>query len=430
MIRKGLSPRYKFGIERPRGGELRSVFPFRRSWIAIGILAVFDAIFLIPAVTTFQQASGGWSSFDSLFDLVGTVFLSAWLIGWSIGPLLMTTILVLMLFGREVVKARPGVVEIWIGLPGLGLAAVYDAGKMRNLRLETPPPKSGTSWRGQHLVFDYGANPARFGSDLGQTDLGRIEGAIESSTGVRIRRGDALAEELQGPWKTPEYERLLKSASVQEEAEPEFDQPGPLTASAVALVLANLVPVAGAAFLGWSLSDVMVLYWAESAIIGFFNVCKIAVIGRWYALAAGPFFLAHFGGFMSVHFLFIYTLFVKGVTGSDSGGDLGEVWQLFVSLWPALAALFVSHAYSFFANFIGRREYRSRTVSDQMSEPYARIVFMHLILIFGGFLALALGDPTPVLIVVIVLKIWFDLRAHRKERSRKRASAPENAASA
>ena len=45
MIRKGLSPRYKFGFERPRGGELRSVFPFRRSWIAIGILAVFDAIF-------------------------------------------------------------------------------------------------------------------------------------------------------------------------------------------------------------------------------------------------------------------------------------------------------------------------------------------------------------------------------------------------
>jgi hypothetical protein len=29
------------------------VFPFRRSWIAIGVLAAFDAAFLIPAVITF-----------------------------------------------------------------------------------------------------------------------------------------------------------------------------------------------------------------------------------------------------------------------------------------------------------------------------------------------------------------------------------------
>jgi hypothetical protein len=198
----------------------------------------------------------------------------------------------------------------------------------------------------------------------------------------------------------------------------------------VALLLANLVPLAGAAFLVWSLSDVMVLYWAESAIIGLFNVCKIAVIGRWFALAAGPFFLGHFGGFMAVHFLFIYTLFVKGITGSDSGGDLREEALLFVSLWPALAALLVSHAYSFFVNFIGRREYRGRTMSDQMSEPYARIIFMHLVLIFGGFGVLLLGDPVPILILVIVLKICMDLVAHRKQRQRRKATAPETGASA
>ena len=139
--------------------------------------------------------------------------------------------------------------------------------------------------------------------------------------------------------------------------------------------------------------------------------------------------MGHFGGFMAVHFLFVYTLFVKGVTGSDSGGDLREVAALFVSLWPALAALFVSHAYSFFVNFLGRKEYRGRTMGDQMSEPYGRIVFMHLVLIFGGFLVMLLGDPAPVLILVIVLKIWFDLRAHQKQRRPKRSTTPETAAS-
>ena len=51
-----------------------------------------------------------------------------------------------------------------------------------------------------------------------------------------------------------------------------------------------------------------------------------------------------------------------------------------------------------------------------MGEPYARIVFMHLALIFGGFLTLLLGSPTPVLLLVIGAKIWFDLRAHLRQR--------------
>jgi hypothetical protein len=432
MKRQGLRPRFRFGIDRPgRSSELREVLPFKRSWIAIVFLAGFDLAFLIPAITTFRQAAAEWSRFDSLFDLVGALFLSAWLMGWSIAPLVLTTILLLMLFGREVLKARPGAVEIWLGIPGVGVAAVYDATRMRNLRLETPPPKSGRSWRGPHLAFDYGANPVRFGSNLGPADLGRLESRIESATGTRISRREASPEELEGEWNVPEFARQL-APSEHAEAEPletDFEQPGLLTASAVALLLANLVPLGGAAFLGWSLSDVMVLYWAESAIIGFFNVCKIVVIGRWFALAAAPFFLGHFGGFMAVHFLFVYTLFVKGITGSDSGGDLSEVAGLFVSLWPALLALFISHAYSFFVNFLGRREYRGRTIGDQMSEPYARIIFMHLVLIFGGFLVLLLGDPMPVLVLVIVLKIWMDLRAHRKQRMRKKATAPESGAS-
>jgi hypothetical protein len=101
-----------------------------------------------------------------------------------------------------------------------------------------------------------------------------------------------------------------------------------------------------------------------------------------------------------------------------SGGDLAEVGQMFISMWPALAALFLSHGLSFFKNFIGRREYASRTTKDQMGEPYTRVVLMHLVIIFGGGLALILGSPTPVLLLVIAGKIAFDVRAHIKERAR------------
>ena len=417
MKRQGLRPRFKFGIDRP-GDPLRRVLPFQRSWVAIGVLAGFDAVFLVPAVLTFREAAGEWSRFDSLFDLVGAVFLSSWLLGWSTAPLLMTAVLVMMLFGREVIKARPGTVEVLIGLPLIGLGAAYDANHMRNLRFERVPGKSGHSWRKGHMLFDYGANAVRFGSGLDGAAAIELTHAIEAATGMSIRRGDASAAELQGPWE--ETRTVLPAA-----ADPAGSGAEPLSLaspSSLALILANLVPVAGTLFLGWHLSDVMVLYWAESAIIGFFNVCKIAFIGRWAALLAGPFFIGHFGGFMAVHFLFIYGIFVEGMRDGGSGGDLTEVAGLFIALWPGLLALFLSHAYSFFTNFMGRQEFRGRTVKGQMAEPYSRIVFMHLALIFGGFLTLLLGGPTPVLLLVIAAKTWFDLRAHQKQHGA--ASAP------
>lgn len=414
VIRKGVKPRFVFRVG-PVVGAFSKVLPFRRSWIAIGVLAAMDVAFLLPAVFTFRQAADEWSRFESLFDLVGALFLSAWLMGWSIAPLLMTAVLLMLLFGREVVRARPGRVSLFIGLPFLGLGAAYDVSKMRNLRFERPPPKSGRSWRGGHLAFDYGANTVRFGSGLDGDAALELSHSIESAAG-NVRRGEALPEELTTAWEPSESEAL--AAGVEPAASATPTEPLTLASpSSILLILANLVPVAGTVFLGWRLSDVMVLYWAESAVVGFWNLVKIAVIGRWFALLAGPFFLGHFGAFMAVHFLFIYGIFVEGFGrgGSSTGGDLGDVAALFVSLWPALLALFVSHGLSFFANFIGRGEYRGRVIKDQMGEPYSRIVFMHLVLIFGGGLSLVLGSPAPVILIVIALKIVFDLRGHLKQ---------------
>ncbi|MCH7505777.1 MAG: hypothetical protein IIB78_01270 [Proteobacteria bacterium] len=415
MIRKGLRPGFKIGIDLPADkGAWRRVLPFRRSWIAIVILAIMDIIFIIPLVTTLQQAAYQWSKFDSLSDLVGALFLSAWLLGWLIGPLVMTGILTLLLFGREVLKARPGTVEIFIGLPLMGVTLQYDVAKMRNLRIEHPPNKSGKSWRGSHFAFDYGANTIAVGSAIGSDEVAELASRIQMASGTAVRRGDALPGEVQTKWAANEEDSpALPLAGATGNGSPVTL----MSPSTLALIIANLVPVAGMIFLGWNLSDVMVLYWAESAVIGFFNLCKIAVIGHWMALLAGPFFVGHFGGFMSVHFLFIYSLFVKGPQGGNgSGGELADVAQLFVNLWPALAALFVSHAFSFFKNFLGRREYRGRTLKTQMTEPYSRIIFMHLVIIFGGGLTIILGELTPVLLMVIGLKIFFDVRAHLRQR--------------
>ena len=49
------------------------------------------------------------------------------------------------------------------------------------------------------------------------------------------------------------------------------------TRSAIALVIANAIPLVGVLFLGWSLITILVLYWVENGIVGFWNIPKIAL---------------------------------------------------------------------------------------------------------------------------------------------------------
>jgi hypothetical protein len=51
-----------------------------------------------------------------------------------------------------------------IGLLGIGFAVQYPAAGIRNFRALKPDEKSGTSWRGSHLAFDYGSETIEFGS--------------------------------------------------------------------------------------------------------------------------------------------------------------------------------------------------------------------------------------------------------------------------
>jgi hypothetical protein len=184
----------------------------------------------------------------------------------------------------------------------------------------------------------------------------------------------------------------------------------------MALIAANLLPVAGVLLFGWDLAAVMVLYWAESAVIGVYTMIKMSIVGKFGALFAVPFFLGHFGAFMAAHFAFIYFLFVHpdGQIPRDVGA-YDELHAIFLPLWPALLALVVSHGISFFLHFIGNREYVGNSMSALTAAPYKRVIIMHVTVILAGWIVLALGTPVPAMLVLIVLKLIVDVRAHRRE---------------
>jgi hypothetical protein len=150
------------------------------------------------------------------------------------------------------------------------------------------------------------------------------------------------------------------------------------------LIAANLLPLAGVLFFGWDLASVIVLFWAESAVIGFYTALKMAVVGKFGALLMVPFFVGHFGGFMAGHFLLIYELFVRGAFATGPAPPVrAALYAIFSPLWVSLAALFISHGVSFVDNFLGRREFVGTTMKALMVAPYNRIVVMQLALIFG-----------------------------------------------
>jgi hypothetical protein len=51
-----------------------------------------------------------------------------------------------------------------------------------------------------------------------------------------------------------------------------------------------------------------------------------------------------------------------------------------------------------------------------MQQPYGRIVVLHLSILFGGFLMMALHSPVWGLLLLVGLKVALDLRGHFAER--------------
>lgn len=116
------------------------------------------------------------------------------------------------------------------------------------------------------------------------------------------------------------------------------------------LVAVNLLPLVGVFFFDWDLFSLMVLYWMETAMIGFYQLLKILIHKIWLAILLVPFFTFHFGMFMYVHFMFISSLFgppwVKAMRASVP--DILDRLLFQEGFWIPALALFVSHGVSFF----------------------------------------------------------------------------------
>lgn len=209
----------------------------------------------------------------------------------------------------------------------------------------------------------------------------------------------------------------------------------------VALIAANAIPLLGVLFLGWNVWTILIVYWLENGIVGAFNIAKMAkaqgdtaetpgtllINGRPASAMAKvgliPFFVMHYGIFWAVHGVFVLTLPVFGSMGPDGGSpDMVDGFDP-ATMVLAVIALTISHAVSFWFNFLGAGEYLRVTAAGQMFAPYGRLVVLHITIILGGAAIAFTGAPAAAVVILVVLKTLLDLGFHLAEH-RKVASLP------
>ncbi len=204
--------------------------------------------------------------------------------------------------------------------------------------------------------------------------------------------------------------------------------------SLVLLVVVNLLPLAGVLFYDWDIAALVVLYWSENLVLGFYTLARMLVVSPLGGLFSGLFFLIHYGGFCAVHGLFIMVLLVDPEADIFSGGNTWPFFFVFIELlievirqvlayappewlW-AFSALFLSHGVSFLVNFLLGGERDRLTVKQLMAAPYGRIVILHITIIAGAFATMALGQPIFLLVILIALKIGVDVTMHLREHGK------------
>ena len=187
------------------------------------------------------------------------------------------------------------------------------------------------------------------------------------------------------------------------------------------LLFSNLVTIFFATKEGWNLSTIMWIYWFQSIAIGFFNFIRILQLKEFSTerlkinghpiqqiqgikvfvtgtkIFTAFFFLVHYGLF---HFSYLVFLLVDKFVGSPVGGA-GFVDIKSVFLMALL--FFISHLFSYLYN--RPKDTKRQNIGVLMFYPYARIIPMHLTIIFGSYFANALP-------LFLILKTFSDVVMH------------------
>ena len=192
------------------------------------------------------------------------------------------------------------------------------------------------------------------------------------------------------------------------------------------IIIANLIPVYGVWFLGWSAIEVFTVYAMETLIVGILTIVKLIIatfykrqdtwnnngqVTRQSGIFFILFFTAHFGIFAAVQ----TTIFsqVAGITPANSGPmHFFFHWWEYINediAWM-LGGFVISYLARDIIPFLIRQNYKNVSMMRLMFQPYGRVLIQQFTVILGSmFLTFGLGK---IFILVFALaKIAFEVFA-------------------
>ncbi|OQX99999.1 MAG: hypothetical protein B6I20_09370 [Bacteroidetes bacterium 4572_117] len=180
--------------------------------------------------------------------------------------------------------------------------------------------------------------------------------------------------------------------------------------SVLTLIGVNIFPIIGVIFFSWDIFEIVMLYVLETFLIGLFNISKMAFTKGNAKFFLIPFFLFHYNFFIIIQSAFVVILLGNGTE------SLIEVLTN-SNFIIANILIIVSHGVSMHKNYINRKEYEIIKIEKFMIAPYKRIFVQQFTVIGGAFVVLLLKAPMGFLIILIIMKTFFDLRAHHKSHT-------------
>ncbi|MEM6314406.1 MAG: DUF6498-containing protein, partial [Planctomycetota bacterium] len=147
------------------------------------------------------------------------------------------------------------------------------------------------------------------------------------------------------------------------------------------------------------------------------------------ALPMVGFFTVHFGVFSFVHLVFLIVLTSGVFFGPESGPSMSPIEQIGglteVRGWwlVGLGFLVLPHVVAMVRRTVAERrdappmmqfgQKGSKQPAGMGGMPYGRVVVMHVAILGGAFLTMALGSPIWLLVILVVLKTGIDLGFER-----------------
>ena len=213
-------------------------------------------------------------------------------------------------------------------------------------------------------------------------------------------------------------------------------------------IAAAVAPLLGVFLWGWDARQVVLIYWFENLVIGFWQLMKMAAVGGLKMKMGGPFaapgvlftmlfFALHYGAFCAGHGVFLLEMTNAGK--AESAMEIVDMDNLKVFLGPlvflqmlyrvalqawdslpvaslwSVGSLFAMRGLGFFQDFIFSGKWKDAEVKTLMFEPYKNIIALHIAIVFGAGLAMAFEGAWPVLALIVVGKLVMDFRTLRKQ---------------